>query len=528
MSSSAKYSCEPCSIAAFGTIESYAKHMKNVHQQIIAIPSSAISNTPRRLQQPQQAGQAGTPLTDPLLASTSIAAVSNNSNRTPAHLSSSPNNSMTTQTSQSPQKIEMSGLAIALSSPTKVEEEDDDLVVQSLADQVANLSVSTKTFECVVCRRTFGTQVGLNEHARQESHINKLSLEERVIARFGTAPTEQPNPFCAICDKMFDSKGNYYQHLLGGPHQRQREKANRLNEHTRGEKHTATSSLKERVIARFGTAPIQQRASFCALCDKTFDSKGNYYQHLLGGPHQKQMGKAIRLSEPARREKHTDGHSLEERVIARFGIAPTEQSNPFCAICDKMFDSKGNYYQHLLGGPHQKQLEKAALPPNKERHRLAEISVPDDDDPDWVAVNKDELTTAKNTSDYEPPPPPPCVKCNVSFASFKQRKAHVKSAKHRDVLFHVVSEAKAAFRDLDKLNAWLTKLGKEPQPSKNKAIRELRTVRINIFDLVNHRFDKVHKNHREFVLYTRKHQLFFPLEEAKGSGLSLFLVHIRF
>ncbi len=91
----------------------------------------------------------------------------------------------------------------------------------------------------------------------------------------------------------------------------------------------------------------------------------------------------------------------------------------------------------------------------------------------------------------------------------------------------VASAVKFMSKDhsLDTLNEWIRKIGHglEEQPSKTKAAAELRKIHINIFDLINGRFEMVFTDFSAFRRYTNNARLFFPRDQAKENRLNVFL-----
>jgi hypothetical protein len=84
-------------------------------------------------------------------------------------------------------------------------------------------------------------------------------------------------------------------------------------------------------------------------------------------------------------------------------------------------------------------------------------------------------------------------------------------------------EANSAFENLEKLNYWLAQFHVPAQPSKTKAVAELKKIHINIYDLLDGRFHNFFKKCGDLLRYTRKRKLFYPLESAKAMGLKAFL-----
>jgi hypothetical protein len=116
-----------------------------------------------------------------------------------------------------------------------------------------------------------------------------------------------------------------------------------------------------------------------------------------------------------------------------------------------------------------------------------------------------------------------CNLCNKRFLNEANFQEHVKGKRHQRRVGRVVKEANLAFNKLDTLNAWLVKLKKEsPQKSCTAAIKILKKIHVNIFDLVEERYI-VHKSVEALARYTIENNLFFPRRNAKSEGLRCFL-----
>jgi len=87
----------------------------------------------------------------------------------------------------------------------------------------------------------------------------------------------------------------------------------------------------------------------------------------------------------------------------------------------------------------------------------------------------------------------------------------------------MMAHAESAFNSLQRLNEWLIGFSYPAESSVKKARAILRTIHINIFDLLENRFDKRHDSLRALQHYTRKHGRYYPLSKAKNDGLREFL-----
>jgi hypothetical protein len=96
--------------------------------------------------------------------------------------------------------------------------------------------------------------------------------------------------------------------------------------------------------------------------------------------------------------------------------------------------------------------------------------------------------------------------------------------KHMAVLTDRLHErANENFNDLSQLNFWLSKFGIDQQESKYKAVTLLRNVHINIYDLLEERYEKRFATVNQLRKYSMGADLIFPRVDAKAEGLQCFL-----
>ena len=87
----------------------------------------------------------------------------------------------------------------------------------------------------------------------------------------------------------------------------------------------------------------------------------------------------------------------------------------------------------------------------------------------------------------------------------------------------VASIMEQKLNNLDTLNEYLNLFKLPKQNSKNKAIKCLKKVYINIFDLDYGFYNRIHNSKKELKKYTFETDLVFPREIAKGTSLKAFL-----
>ena len=117
-----------------------------------------------------------------------------------------------------------------------------------------------------------------------------------------------------------------------------------------------------------------------------------------------------------------------------------------------------------------------------------------------------------------------CDLCGVRVTGASEMAHHKKGKRHRAKLREFAARAEEALDDLATLNRWLVKLSLPEESSKTAARAAVKSVHINIFDLVEERFEPVFPSVKELLAYTRKNDKFFPKQQAKEGGvLKLFL-----
>lgn len=89
-----------------------------------------------------------------------------------------------------------------------------------------------------------------------------------------------------------------------------------------------------------------------------------------------------------------------------------------------------------------------------------------------------------------------------------------------------LERANDKLNDINALNKWLQAFGMEPRESKTQALRALRRININIFDLLDGNLDRTFDDVASLGRYSSKQNKIFPLELAKSEGLKAFLREI--
>jgi hypothetical protein len=117
-----------------------------------------------------------------------------------------------------------------------------------------------------------------------------------------------------------------------------------------------------------------------------------------------------------------------------------------------------------------------------------------------------------------------CNLCNVTCATRAELREHFETEEHAAKMQEFAARAEEALQDLDKLNTWLFRLGRQAEETAAKARASLKRVNVNIYDLVNDRLEPVFATVAELRNYTKKNNKIFPLQSAKADGLlRLFL-----
>lgn len=117
-----------------------------------------------------------------------------------------------------------------------------------------------------------------------------------------------------------------------------------------------------------------------------------------------------------------------------------------------------------------------------------------------------------------------CNLCNVAYATRAELREHFETEEHEAKMREFAARAEEALQDLEKLNTWLVRLGRQAEETAAKARASLKRVNVNIYDLVNDRLEPVFATVAELRNYTKKNNKIFPLQSAKADGLlRLFL-----
>lgn len=117
-----------------------------------------------------------------------------------------------------------------------------------------------------------------------------------------------------------------------------------------------------------------------------------------------------------------------------------------------------------------------------------------------------------------------CDLCNVRATSRSDLANHLRGKRHGSKLREFAERAEQALDDLATLNRWLAKLRLPEEDNTAHARAALKLVHINIFDLVEERFEPIFPSVKELFAYSKKNKKFFPRATAKSGGvLKLFL-----
>ena len=115
--------------------------------------------------------------------------------------------------------------------------------------------------------------------------------------------------------------------------------------------------------------------------------------------------------------------------------------------------------------------------------------------------------------------------------SADRARAEATTAELRTTFLALLEQAVSAFSKLDTLNRWLQKLGQPQQPSVTKAVKALRDINVNLFDLLecdaNGTTPPIFKTVRELAQYSLAHGLIFPKQLAKQSQCTHLKVFLR-
>lgn len=116
-----------------------------------------------------------------------------------------------------------------------------------------------------------------------------------------------------------------------------------------------------------------------------------------------------------------------------------------------------------------------------------------------------------------------CDICDIQKMSNTDVEKHLNGRRHRKNLAINLANS-GIFNKLEYLNNWLIKLGELSEQSVSNAHKSLKSIHVNIFDLLNENY--IRRSLSELKSYTRKNKLYFPLNRAKEENLRSFLKRI--
>ena len=238
-----------------------------------------------------------------------------------------------------------------------------------------------------------------------------------------------------------------------------------------------------------------------------------------------------RIVNQANLDAHLQGrrHRAATRAAAVAAGAPAEHS---CQLCELSCNSALSLATHLAGRRHRAAAAAQPGAAQAEAPLAAAAAAP----PGVAAADappagaRQSRRNRRRRRRQAEPLPFRCELCECGFRSQEELGEHEATSRwhaanyRRAHVAEFAATAEAALGDLPTLNAWLAGLDLPVAETVGEARRELKKVLINIYDLVEERYEPVFDSVRELAAYTFQEEKIFPLTQAKGGGqLKLFL-----
>ncbi|XP_046753691.1 zinc finger protein 385A-like isoform X2 [Diprion similis] len=161
----------------------------------------------------------------------------------------------------------------------------------------------------------------------------------------GNLPTKKPHVRCEDCDLSFTSQTVLDAHLQGARHAKQ-------------VKSKAIMATLDNTKVAF-TKDQETNGLRCNVCNVSLNSIQQLQTHLNGNRHKKKAAKG------GWNEREASLASFITPPIATGPILPTKSTFLTCDICNKLFNSQGQYDEHLLSKKHCAKLNNTKSHGNK-------------------------------------------------------------------------------------------------------------------------------------------------------------------
>lgn len=185
---------------------------------------------------------------------------------------------------------------------------------------------------CTTCERTFSRMYTYKTHLETSHSLKAISIRpvqinalERLVYDGKKPDNNDPNHYCAACDKTFAQRANYTTHLSrihGIPH------SNLVNK-----------------VKYDGEPDINNPDNTCTACERTYRSAHSFKDHL-NRIHLKYLQKDNKASSTV------TASSIVSRVTSSSSdvvfVPDIHGSDNKCNICDRQYHSKRNFRTHLM------------------------------------------------------------------------------------------------------------------------------------------------------------------------------------
>jgi hypothetical protein len=301
--------------------------------------------------------------------------------------------------------------------------------------------------------------------------LKAVTLDE--IERKMSAVNISNHYSCDVCSiPRMDNEGQFREHVAGRRHQ------------------NALKALNATRRGSDGSHADEPRAPWgCALCGiQRMNTIQQHREHMAGRAHKKALRGASANTTPDDSEDYD---------------APT--STWGCVLCGVQTMTSAGHKEHVAGKRHQ----ASKMLSRRERPTMPKMPKRD---PRWgcPTCSIDAMESEEKLREH----------LNSKFHATQYRKKHVGD---------FADKMEEALNNLEQMNSWLVKLGREPEADIAAARYELKKIHINIFDLLENDppgpvFDTVWS----LAEYTFGEEKIFPKEAAKADGaLKPFLRTLR-
>ncbi|KAL0141289.1 C2H2-type zinc finger transcription factor [Mucor lusitanicus] len=219
-------------------------------------------------------------------------------------------------------------------------------------DQPDSSFTPAPKFECSTCSTLCESRSALRRHVRVEH-----SAEQQQQPREEPLPVDdvdtamqhddEKDSYCKVCQKTYKNWRSYRSHL----YTKHRDSIAKRTYNTKSSSTNDTSSALRSSSPTTSTVEpllpdINDPNFYCRVCDKTLETKSNFYSHLLAS-HSNYAPK-----DPSLPQQETTTTTTSKKRTAMLDV---DDPNHHCAFCDRTFETQDTFHQHLRSEHYIKQ-----------------------------------------------------------------------------------------------------------------------------------------------------------------------------